>query len=472
MQEGTAMNRKSDRRAAIKLLTAAPLGLAMSAALASKAVAYAPGNSTDTRTAAGPLASGTGNSKTWQAAAPGHIRRVAAQAGADPSVINEWNATTVAIMADAGKSNAEGFLPIGFTAAAVYNAVMGVTGRYALYRSSARTEPTASAQAAAVAAAHRVLTTYFGDVPAAATRLADAYAASLAALPDGPATTAGLLVGKQAAERFIGLRVDDGRYGPNTFDMAPAPGVWRPTPPANAPFFGKWMCDCKPLMLESPSQFRPAPPPALTSAEYAADFEEVKAFGAKDGSARTPMQTETGLFISSIAMGPLQAALRDLAVRREMDISDRARMFAAVNMSVADAIIAGWDAKVHYGLWRPITAIRLADEDGNSATTPDPTWDSLIVNPAYPDYVSGGNVIIGSATRALTRVLGTDRIDLTFHSPVTNTTRYYEFAGPLCDDMVDARVWVGLHFRFADVAARVQGEQVADWAMDRYFMPA
>jgi hypothetical protein len=301
------------------------------------------------------------------------------------------------------------------------------------------------------------------------TRLTDAYAASIGAGPYDPSTTQGIQYGRQAAERIIALRAEDGRYGPNTFDMAPAPGVWRPTPPANAPFFGKYLSTTTPLMIESPSQFRPGPPPDMTSAEYAQDFEEVKAFGSKEGSARTPLQTETGLFISTIVPGPLQAALRDLAVRREMDISDRARLFAAVNMSVADAIITCWDSKNHFGFWRPITAIQLAEEDGNPATTADPAWDSLLPNPPYPDYTSGLNSVIGSSTRALTRVLGTDRIDLHITSPVTNTTRHYEFADPIYADAVDGRVWAGLHFRFADVAAMAQGQQVADYALDRYF---
>jgi hypothetical protein len=225
-------------------------------------------------------------------------------------------------------------------------------------------------------------------------------------------------------------------------------------------------------MIESPSQFRPGPPPDMTSAEYARDFEEVKTFGSKEGSARTPLQTETALFVSSITPGPLQAALRDLAVRREMDISDRARLFAAVNMSIADTTITVWDSKVHFGFWRPITAIQQADEDGNSATTADPTWEPLVATPPYPDYTSGFNGVIGSMTRALTRVLGTDRIDLTISSPLTNTTRYYELADQLCADAVDGRIWAGLHFRFADVASMAQGQQVADWAAERYFMPA
>jgi hypothetical protein len=254
--------------------------------------------------------------------------------------------------------------------------------------------------------------------------------------------------------------------------MALAPGVWRPTPPANAAFFAKLLSSTTPLMIESPSQFRPGPPPALTSAEYTADFEEVKAFGAKEGSARTPLQTETGLFISTVAGAPMFAAMRDLTVRREMDISDRARLFAAVHMSIADAVISCWDSKVHYGLWRPSTAIQLAEEDGNPATAADPTWEPLLPNPPYPDYTSGLNAVVGSAVRALTRVLGTDRIDLTMTSPMTNTTRTYEFADQMFQDAVDGRVWVGIHFRFADTAGKVGGQQVADYAMDHYFQPA
>jgi hypothetical protein len=448
---------KTDRRAALKLLTAAPLGLALSATLAHEAVAKSGARSRTT----GP--SNVGNA----------LRSVAAQPAADANVINDWNATAVnVIFTDAMTGAAEGFLYHGFVQAAVYDAVVGITRRYSLYQSNATPGPMASPQSAAAAAAHRVLMTYFGHVPAAVTRLTDAYAASIGAGPYDPSTTQGIQYGRQTAERFIALRAEDGRYGPNTFETAAAPGIWRPTAPANAPFFAKFLCETTPLMIESPSQFRPGPPPDLTSAQYAADFAEVKAFGSKEGSARTPQQTETALFISTVGPGPYHAALRDLTVRREMDISDRARLFAAVSISSADAIIACWDSKNHYGFWRPITAIQLADEDGNPATTADPAWDSLIPAPPYPDYTSGLNNVVGSATRALTRVLGTDRIDLTITSPTTNTTRYYEFADQLTADAVDARVWSGIHFRFADEAGKVQGQQVADYAMDRYFTPA
>ena len=198
---------------------------------------------------------------------------------------------------------------------------------------------------------------------------------------------------------------------------------------------------------------------------------EVKALGAKASPARTPAQTETALFISAIAVAPLQAALRDLAARRGLDISDRARLFAAVTMSVADAGIVCWDCKYHYGLWRPITAIHQAAADGNPATEADPAWEPLIVTPPYPDYSSGANSLAGSATRALSRVLDSTRIDLYLSSPATNTTRHYESADALCQDTVDARVWSGLHFRTADVVALAAGRQVADWVLDHYLQP-
>jgi hypothetical protein len=191
--------------------------------------------------------------------------------------------------------------------------------------------------------------------------------------------------------------------------------------------------------------------------------------GSKTSTQRTAAQTETALYISGIPIVPLQAGLRDLVTRRGMDISESARLFAAVDMSIADGAGASWDSKFHFGLWRPITAIRLAAEDGNPATEADPTWEPMLASPPYPDYTSGLNSVIGAATQALTRVLGTDRIDLYMTSPATNTTRHYQSAGALRQDAVDARVWSGLHFRFADVDGLTGGTQVADWALDSYF---
>ena len=393
---------------------------------------------------------------------------------ADPAVITAWNETAVAtIVTDAGKANAEAFLWYAYEQAAVYNAVVGITGRYELYKWDVRGPRRASPEAAAAAAAHRVLLTYF---PASEERLSAAYAASLAQVPDGHAKQQGIRYGNRAARRIIRLRADDGRFADVTFDEPLAPGVWRPTPPLFAPFFDPWLAQVEPFLLRSPSQFRPTGPPALTSEKYEEEFEEVRDYGAKTGSLRTAEQTETALFFSDIGVGPVQASLRDLVTRRHMDISDSARLFAAVDMSLADAVVVSWDSKLHFGFWRPVTAIQLANDDGNPETDAVPGWEPLIVTPPYPEYTSGLTTNIGALSRVLSRLLGDGRVDLNITSvasglPGPPLTRHYGFARRLNRDVVDARVWSGVHFRTADVVGSAMGKQVGDWALDHYFQP-
>jgi hypothetical protein len=391
------------------------------------------------------------------------------QAAADPKVISDWNAVAFdTIIVDAGKMNAEAFMWFAFEQAAVYNAVVGITRRYELYNWNTRGPRGASPQAAAAVAAHDVLLEYF---PASQARLDTALVASLAEIRDGKAKKQGIRYGERAADRLIKLRADDGRFAPVTFDVPPAPGVWRPTPPAFAPFFDPWMAKMRPLLLKSPSQFRPGPPPALTSRRYTEDFNEVKAVGSATSTVRTPEQTATAQFIAGSTFSLVSSTLRDLAARYHLDISDSARLFAAVDMSAADGAISSWDAKLKYGYWRPVTAIQLADTDGNPDTHPDPDWLPLLATPPYPDYNSGLNSLMGAVTRALLGVhrLGRDRIDVNI--TVAGVTRHYEFASQLKQDAIDARVWSGIHFRTADVVGFRTGTQVGDWALDNYFQP-
>ena len=396
------------------------------------------------------------------------------EAAADPKVISDWNAIAFdTIIVDAGKANAEGFMWFAFEQAAVYNAVVGITRRYELYNWNNRGPRRASPQAAAAVAAHDVLLEYF---PASQSRLDTALAASLAEIPDGRAKREGIRHGEHAARRLIRLREDDGRFAPITFDVPPAPGVWRPTPPAFAPFFIPWMAHMRPLLLNSPSQFRPGPPPALTSQAYTDDFNEVKALGSATSTVRTPEQTATAQFIAGSTFPLLSSSLRDLAARHELDISDSARLFAAAAMSAADGAIASWDSKLEFGLWRPVTAIQLADTDGNPNTAPDSGWLPLTTTPPYPDYTSGLNAVVGAAARAVSGVLGLGggRIDLNITvqvspAPAPPITRHYEFETELYRDAIDARVWSGIHFRTADVLGNAQGRQVGDWALDNYF---
>ena len=402
-------------------------------------------------------------------------------AAADPAVISTWDAIMVSTIVGpapngVGKANVEAFFWFPFVQAAVYNAVNGITGEYELYKWNAKAPKGASPEAAAAAAAHGVLMEYFGTGDFAnsdtiAANLNAALATSLAPIPDGASKHQGVRYGERAAARLIELREDDGRFAPVVFNPQLAPGVWRPTPPAMAPFFGAWLGQVEPFVLDSPSQFRPGPPPSIMSDLYVEEFEEVRDYGVSVGSLRTPAQTETARFFTDVTLGPLQAALREMAARQALDISDSARLFAAVNLSVADAAIAVWDGKFHYGWWRPITAIREADTDGNPHTTGVPGWTPLIGTPPYPDWPSGLNGVIGAASTVLSRLNPDGRVDLSLTSAAAGVTRHYDSAAHIQQDAVDARVYSGIHFRTADEIAIVMGAQVANWALDHYFAP-
>jgi hypothetical protein len=390
-------------------------------------------------------------------------------AAGDPTVISDWNALAVTTLAgDTTKTPVDAILYMAFVHAAVYDAVVGVEGRYAPYRFHAHAPRRTSSQAAAVAAAHKVLVTYS---PYAQATLDSAYAASLAQLPDGKAKTRGVAFGTRAADNLIRLRADDGRNAPILFTQPPAPGVWRPTPPAFAPMVDPWLGFVTPLLVRSATQFGPPPPPALTSDRYTRDFNEVKALGSATSTERTPAQTSTARFFSGLANVQLQAMLRDQVKVRRLDIVDAARMFAAADMSAADTIISVWHAKYVYGFWRPSTAINLADTDGNPATDPDPSWVPLIPNPAYPDYPSGYNGFAAAVTRGLENVFHTQQLQLTLISTAVPDVRHYDTGEALRQDVVDGRMWLGVHFRFADTASRDMGIRLADWALDHYFQP-
>jgi hypothetical protein len=397
----------------------------------------------------------------------------------DPTVISDWNAIAVTTLAgDTTKQPVEDILYMGFVQAAVYNAVVGVDGRYAPYRFNAHAPRGASDQAAAVAAAHQVLVTY---VPSAEATLDADYATSLAQIPDGKAKTQGIAFGTRAADSVIRSRAHDGRNAPIFFTQPEAPGVWRPTPPALLPMSAPWLGFVTPLLVHSATQFGPQPPPALTSATYTRDFDEVKALGSVNSTERTADQTSTALFFSGNALVQYNAALRDQVSVRHLDIVDAARMFAAIDMSVADVEISVWYAKYVYGFWRPITAINLADTDGNPNTVTDPSWVPLFPTtaggtqggtPPYPEYPSGYNAFNSTVTHGLENLFQTQHLQLTLISTaVPGVQRHYDSGDALCQDVVDARVWLGIHFRTADTAARDMGEQLAAWTLAHYFQP-
>jgi hypothetical protein len=387
----------------------------------------------------------------------------------DPTVISDWNEIAVTTLAGDPTKGVDSFLYMAFVQAAVYDAVVGVKGRYEPYSFHARARRGTSAQAAAVAAAYKVLVTY---VPSAQAALDERYAASLAQIPDGKAKTRGIAFGTRAAEHLIRLRADDGRNAPIEFTRPPAPGVWRPTPPGFLPMSAPWLGFVTPLLVRSATQFAPPAPPALTSARYTRDFNEVKALGSATSTERTPAQTDTARFFSGNALVQYNAALRDQVRVRHLDIVEAARMFAAVDMSVADAVISVWHAKYVYGFWRPITAINLADTDGNPATVADPNWTPLVATPPYPEYPSGYNVVNSTVTHGIEELFETRHLQLTLISTaVPGVERFYDSARAERRDVINARMWNGFHFRFANTAAREMGRRLTDWTLDHYFQP-
>lgn len=401
---------------------------------------------------------------------------------ADASVVSAWN--DIAIQTLTGdttvpvKAPIEGYLYTAFMHAAVYNAVVGIEGRYEPYRFCRHAPRHASSEAAAVAAAYTVLLNYSS---AKKTFLDGEYAKSLATIRDGKAKTDGIAFGKLAAADVIAKRVGDRRNDPGVQFNPPKPeaaGVWRPTLPSAARFSAPWLGFVKPLLLRSGAQFDPGPPPSLTSRRYAKDFNEVKDYGsAGPTTKRTPEMTANGLFYAGNPIVQLTRALRDQAAKRHLDIVDSARMFAAVHMSLADASIAVWYTKFTYGLWRPVTAIQLADTDGNGRTEADPTWVPAVIStptletPPYPDYVSGYNGIMGAFSQALEDALGTRHLQLVLTSTAAAGSRTYDSGDAVRQDVIDARVWLGIHFRFADTSAARLGQQVAHYGLEHNFQP-
>ena len=337
----------------------------------------------------------------------------------------------------------------------MYNAVVGVEGRYEPYKFHAQAPRGTSVQAAAVAAAHRVLVTY---VPSAQAALDADYAASLAQIPDGIAKAQGIAFGKRAADSLIRLRADDGRNASIFFTQPPAPGVWRPTPPALLPMSAPWLGFVTPLLVRSATQFAPRnPPPALTSARYTRDFVEVKAVGSAASTVRTAAQTSTALFFSGNSFVQDNAALRDQVSVRHLDIVEAARLFAAIDMSVADAVISVWHAKYVYGFWRPITAINLADTDGNPDTDADPNWVPLLRSQIIRTTPAGTTSYNSTQTHGLENLFQTRHLQLTLISTaVPGVQRQYDSGGH-CARSRERPGMAGIHFRTADTTSRTWG---------------
>ena len=363
-------------------------------------------------------------------------------------------------------------LHLAMVEAAMYDAVNGIARTHEPYlRGLPHPSRSASKSAAAATAAYKVLV---GLVPALSdtikANLKVLYDASLATIPNGWRKTAGINFGTTVATKMLAKRVNDGRYVPFSFTSGTGAGQWRPELPVflSDPF--AWVSNVKPFAIRRASQFRTAGPLSLTSAQYAAEFNEVKTLGSnKVPSARTDAQTEVAKFYSVSPVGMIHRAFRNIATAKNLSITRAARLFGMLSVSTADALIACFDDKDHYSFWRPITAIRHASEDGNPNTAEQADWLPFMVTPPYPDHPSGFNCAAGAMMYAGKAFFGTDRVAITLTSPAGTAPRTYTRLTAVLKDTIDARIWLGFHFREPDVQGAKLGRNVANYVATHYF---
>jgi hypothetical protein len=402
--------------------------------------------------------------------------------------VTDWNLiASTTIVTNAGQPPPVSVLHFAMVQGAVYDAVNAIDRGHRPYLSQPNANPTDSKEAAAATAAFRVLVG-FDDLPGPFRNqlptLQPQYDNYIANLPDNPpgSKAAGIAIGETTARAMLTARLNDGRFGPPPSLYPPAPGIWRPTPPFFANDPAPWVGNVRPFIVPSVETLRTDGPNALTSAAYTEDFNEVKELGSLTSATRTADQTDAAIFWQDQAMALWNRIFRTLAASQGLDIVQNARLFAMENLAAADAAIGCWNDKYYWQFWRPITAIREADTDGNPDTVADPTWLPLfdpvtpvppppLVTPPFPDHPSGHCSATSAFVHTLQNFFGTDKIGFSVHSNKSGTTRSFDRFSDALQEVIDARVWAGIHFRTADVQGSVLGMKVAHYLEKHYFQP-
>jgi hypothetical protein len=386
--------------------------------------------------------------------------------GPDGSVAN-WDAVGSTAYSAAALTPAEGHVIFGYLGIAVYDSVIAVQGGWEPFAVDLKAPAGASAEAAVAAAAHAILVHY---LPGQAATIVDpAYAAALAGITDGQAKTDGIATGERVATILLALRADDGFRASVTYTPPnpPIPGVWIPTAPT--PPVGMYLGLMRPFSIKSADQFRPAGPPALDSETWARDYNEVKDVGSSTSTSRTAAQTLAARFWAEAPVQQAHGAFRKFILDHELNVVDAARLMGMIDVTYADSIIACFDAKYHYRFWRPITAIRAGDTDGNPATAADPSWSPLIGTPNHPEYPSAHACITPGAGRVLASFLGTPRIDFTIPSLTGLGDRRYANAGELEYEVSNARIWGGIHYRSSVEDGAEISKRTVNWVLSHNF---
>lgn len=353
---------------------------------------------------------------------------------------------------------------------AIFEAVNTIDRRYTPYAVDMAAPKGTSAEAAAAAAGHAVLSAL---VPAQQAGFDNALNASLAKVPDGQAKTDGIAVGKQVAEKILALRANDGFAAKVEFKIPPPGlGVWQLTPQFSQPIQTQWG-QMKPMVLKSATQFDPGGPTPLSSEQWVRDYNEVKSLGARNSTTRTAEQTAVAIFWTIQTNVPWHAAARAAAAAKGLDIVDSARLFALMTMAAHDSQIAVIEEKYRYNFWRPYTAIRYAGGAGNSALASDPNWEPIINTPGFPEYPSGHCIHSGAAEQVLKSILGSDQVNVSVTSPpLTGVTRTWSSFSQMAREVEDARVWGGIHYRTSDEHATQTGRKIGEWTVKNFLRQA
>ena len=395
-----------------------------------------------------------------------------------PDAVLTWNTYAVNAVRSSSPSKfqVEGLIYMSYVQASVYDAVTKLEGGYQPYHDFVYTVvPGTSVQAAVAAAAQTALDNYLPDQAGTVDSEYNAYITSLGGL-GAPGVSDGVALGQAAANDIIALRTGDGRNAatPTYGTIGPIiPGQWQlqtPAQTAQTP----WVATMRPFVLKQASQFRVGPPPALTSRKYAKDLNETEAYGAVNSTARTSDETDTAYFWNANAVNQYNAMMQNAVTENGTDLVDAAHLFAMGELTTADAGIACFDSKYFYLAWRPITAIRNADIDGNPDTTADPGWTPLLATPTHPEYPSAHGCLTSALTDALAAALDTKHLNITVPGATNGgttltTSRVYKNVQDIQHEVVNARVWIGFHFRNSVEQGEHLGNDVAKYDLDQAF---
>jgi hypothetical protein len=412
----------------------------------------------------------TMSSSVWAAMVAAWLA-IGAAGPACANVITDWDEKAIAAVGPLASVPSPytpyaAYRMMGIVHAAMFDAVNSIERRHRPYLVQLPADPATLKEAAAAAAAATVLATIDAKTAGEMTVALDSY---LASIPDGAAKSEGVKLGEAIAAKVLAARANDGSDAPDDYRPRTTPGVYVPTPIMRAPMWPR----VKPFAMARPSQFRPGPPIALDSKEWATDFNEIKDHGGLKSAKRTAQQTETARFW--LVSGPVayHPFLRQLVTAKQLGVVESARFMALAGIAINDALIAVLDAKYHYNFWRPITAIRNGDIDGNPATDREPTWQPIAVTPMHPEYPCAHCILSGSVAGVVKAALGTVEIpEIAIMSPTApGVTHRWTNMTAFTDEVANARIWAGFHYRFSTRVGTDMGLSIGEYVVKSVMQP-